>query len=154
MQGPLLTCSGTSDAECIGLNGTWFEGEACLIEFWSCDRPACNILTLADPPENTANCQLPAIESVFGEGFAPPVSIIAASSDLNPIFDDLNDPVDTGRVRADDFVATDSPITTVCWWGIYADLDTSGPNDGRCQVTDSFTITYYLDDGDGCPMFP
>ena len=84
---------------------------------------------------NAQGCQLP---DLGGHGAS---STIGATSDTNPA---------AGYIVADNFHPTAAgTITQACWWGLY--IDFSGPTD--CGIDgpgtgDSFTISYYLDDGD------
>ncbi len=85
---------------------------------------------------NATSCQSPD-QTGHGSG-----GIIGATSDMNG---------SAGYQVADTVQPSASgEITQVCWWGMY--IDFSGPFD--CGVDspgtgDDFSITYYLDDGDG-----
>jgi hypothetical protein len=85
---------------------------------------------------NATSCQSPDQSGHGADG------IIGATSDLNGA---------AGYQVADTVQPSASgEITQVCWWGMY--IDFSGPFD--CGVDspgtgDDFSITYYLDDGDG-----
>ncbi len=85
------------------------------------------------------NCQLP---DLSGHGGGPDNQFISIPSDAA-----------FGLRVADNFTpATAGVVTEACWYGIYVDMtdpDVTVPCDPLPD--DSFTVTYYLDDGNGLP---
>ena len=74
-------------------------------------------------------CQLP---DQLGHGGG---GTVGATSDLNP---------GAGFRVQDNFIpTTNTPITSVCWWGIYVDF--GGQSDCSPGTGDNFTVNYYSD---------
>ena len=119
------TCNEMTQAGCTALGGS-YRGNGSECASTDC-AAAC---------DTSVGCQLPD-QGGHGSG-----GIIGATSDNNP---------DAGFQVADTFhPMADGSVASVCWWGMY--IDFSGPAD--CGVDgpgtgDDFSITYYLDDGDG-----
>ena len=118
-----MTCLEVSSWYCIDSGGI-FRGDGTACADISCSAEC-----------DAIGCQLPDLEG-HGAG-----GTIGATSDLNE---------GAGYVVADTFNPTTSGLVTqACWWGMYidfgagADCGFDGPGTG-----DSFTINYYLDDGD------
>ncbi len=118
-----MTCLEVSSWYCIDFGGI-FRGDGTACADISCSAEC-----------DAIGCQLPDLEG-HGAG-----GTIGATSDLNE---------GAGYVVADTFNPTTSGLVTqACWWGMYidfgvgADCGVDGPGTG-----DSFTINYYVDDGD------
>ncbi len=148
-EAPPFDCTTTNTTSCSGI---WYEDQLCEANFWTCPEELCSAINVS------GKCQAPSLDLSIPWYSGKPIPVartIASSSDMNSIFEDPANPgVGTGQAAMDDFTPLGSPISEVCWWGMYADLNTSAVDQGRCQVDDVFTITFFQDDGNGCPVGP